>query len=159
METYLNDLSEFFSTHCVLVANRSFSPHLLKSPLYFYFRPSCSLFSREMYVGQSRRDRINITIHFDILSYCYLLLALTELPTPDGAVGICSSIVNQKQECMFCLEIYQREVPSPFFNSFICLHPSGKFAFPFYSNASILHVKFRYYEKATIFFLNQSISF
>ena len=94
METYWNDPSEFFSTHCVLVANRSFSPHLLKSPLYFCFRPSCSLFSREMYVGQSRRDRINITIHFDILSYCYLLLALTELPTPDGAVGICSSIVN-----------------------------------------------------------------
>ena len=50
---------------------------------------------------------------------------------------------------MFCLEIYQREVPSPFFNSFICLHPSGKFAFPFYSNASILHVKLRYSEKAS----------
>ena len=94
MGTHLDAPSEFFSTHCVLVANRSFSPHLLKSPLYFCFRPSCSLFSREMYVGQSRRDRINITIHFDILSYCYLLLALTELPTPDGAVGICSSIVN-----------------------------------------------------------------
>ena len=57
---------------------------------------------------------------------------------------------------MFCLEIYQREVPSPFFNSFICLHPSGKFAFPFYSNASILHVKFRYYEKATIFFFKST---
>ena len=55
---------------------------------------------------------------------------------------------------MFCLEIYQREVPSPFFNSFICLHPSGKFAFPFYSNASILHVKLRYSEKATKTFLN-----
>ena len=54
---------------------------------------------------------------------------------------------------MFCLEIYQREVPSPFFNSFICLHPSGKFAFPFYSNASILHVKLRYSEKATKTFL------
>ena len=94
MGTHLDAPSEFFSTHCVLVANRSFSPHLLKSPLYFCFRPSCSLFSREMYVGQSRCDRINITIHFDILSYCYLLLALTELPTPDGAVGICSSIVN-----------------------------------------------------------------
>ena len=63
-----------FLTHCVLVANRSFSPHLLKSPLYFCFRPSCSLFSREMYVGQSRRDRINITIHFDILFYCYYSL-------------------------------------------------------------------------------------
>ena len=93
MGTHLDAPSEFFSTHCVLVANRSFSPHLLKSPLYFCFRPSCSLFSREMYVGQSRRDRINITIHFDILSCCYVfILALTELPTPDGAVGICSSI-------------------------------------------------------------------
>ena len=76
METYWNDPSEFFSTHCVLVANRSFSPHLLKSPLYFCFRPSCSLFSREMYVGQSRRDRINITIHFDILSYCYYYVCI-----------------------------------------------------------------------------------
>ena len=71
MGTHLDAPSDFFKTHCVLVANRSFSPHLLKSPLYFCFRPSCSLFSREMYVGQSRRDRINITIHFDILSYCY----------------------------------------------------------------------------------------
>ena len=53
MGTHLDAPSEFFSTHCVLVANRSFSPHLLKSPLYFCFRPSCSLFSREMYVTMS----------------------------------------------------------------------------------------------------------